>query len=881
MSYKYPSATSSNDGVIKLTGDFGGTHNSPKTVGLQGRELASFMPQDGYVISWSNINSRWEPARISGVNVNPDFGSQNITTSGSITSGSIVNTSTTTALISLTGKLVVNAITTSTVAGPDQGVIYFDGYTNKFKVSEDGGSYLDLLGANGSASGDLTGTYPSPTVAKLQGHLVSSQSLSATQDGYILTWSNSDGYWKAKNPNFGSLNITTTGALTSGQIVSTSVNTALLYLSGKIVADPIYTSTVSGPDQGVIYFDGYTNKFKVSEDGGSYVDLVGGASGSAGGDLSGTYPNPTVAKIQNRSVASTAPTDGYALLWSQSNNQWQPGQITSSIPDATASVKGALKLTSDLGGTADLPLVNKLQGFNLGVNDLAAKSITVAPNMLMHTVGANEPLGVAIEVVGGGQADKIYIPGLFGVYKVDVGTNLYTFTEISDGYWNKTTNQHEATIFADNSLWVGDDGYSRLLRLNKTTFATEATINFGSLVGSGLFTNSLLTAVPQYDNSNNRIWYSYGKYVVKVNPTNNTVDGYVDLSPGTTYISSISLGTDGYIYAAYDDNSLNIKIAKINISTLSYTTFTAMTYSSGNVIQPSIAFVPNGGSPKLFLQTRETVSGTDTYNFRRFDINTTSQDTILDFTSSLSTTNGDVSNPYYDGTYVWSSGKTASSGKLIKFGNLLTTPSVVSATTVWSSSTQSQFTGLGSNTVIATDGTNNFAVFTNYDGTVSTEPESFTKVNISNSNIYHYDLVSKLAIRDQYITSIRGRNISATAPIDGYVLTWVNSNSQWEPKASAATKNRTITNVSDNYTVLTTDDLIAIGSLAAPKTMTLPLSPSSGDKYEFKDTVGEAATRNITISGNGNNIDGSSTYVIDQNYGSLTVVYTGSRWSII
>jgi hypothetical protein len=82
------------------------------------------------------------------------------------------------------------------------------------------------------------------------------------------------------------------------------------------------------------------------------------------------------------------------------------------------------------------------------------------------------------------------------------------------------------------------------------------------------------------------------------------------------------------------------------------------------------------------------------------------------------------------------------------------------------------------------------------------------------------------------------------------------------------------------YAVLTTDHVIIVDTTAA-RNILLPANPVNNAVFFIKDNTGTAATNNISISGNGHNIDGAATAVISINYGSSTCVYNGTQWNLI
>lgn len=90
-----------------------------------------------------------------------------------------------------------------------------------------------------------------------------------------------------------------------------------------------------------------------------------------------------------------------------------------------------------------------------------------------------------------------------------------------------------------------------------------------------------------------------------------------------------------------------------------------------------------------------------------------------------------------------------------------------------------------------------------------------------------------------------------------------------------------------DYTVLKTDQYIGVTSTASARIITLPntgssaLIGSSGQIWTIKDESGGAGTNNITITPNGGTIDGSATFVINQNYGSADVMFDGTNYFLI
>jgi|688.fasta_scaffold273716_2 hypothetical protein len=83
--------------------------------------------------------------------------------------------------------------------------------------------------------------------------------------------------------------------------------------------------------------------------------------------------------------------------------------------------------------------------------------------------------------------------------------------------------------------------------------------------------------------------------------------------------------------------------------------------------------------------------------------------------------------------------------------------------------------------------------------------------------------------------------------------------------------------VSSNITL--SDNTIYLVDTSIARTLTLPGSPEISDQIQIIDSIGTASTYNITLSRNGNKINGeTNNLIIDTDGGWYTLLYTGATY---
>jgi hypothetical protein len=278
----------------------------------------------------------------------------------------------------------------------------------------------EVLSSNGSGiqwlalGGDISGAPGGLTVNRLQGRNLSN---TAPSSGQVLQWNAAANQWQPAPAQAGN-----SSYAFAAQVSVTIPGTVHQFGTANLVVDCYDNST---PPQRVepdkiqispttynvtVYFStAQTGYCVVNGAGTASVSLGGGAvssvfgrtgavmaqtgdytfgqiSGSvgssqlpgAGGDVSGTLTAATVAGIQNRAVASTAPANGQALLWNSGASAWQPGTVS--------------------GGGAVSTVFGRTGAVTAQAGDYTAAQVT---NALSQTGSYSDPSWLALTWSGG------------------------------------------------------------------------------------------------------------------------------------------------------------------------------------------------------------------------------------------------------------------------------------------------------------------------------------------------------------------------------------------------------------------------------------------------------------------------------------------------